>query len=634
LGYVLTDWIHMLKLHKLILLVLFAAFLPSSIFAQSRIPKESDNWLQTTGIISNGDSDGVLVAFFEVEDTLTSSLYIAVRDPGCDAVWPDQGAAGTTDFYLIGGPGTLSSSDSRQINYSGDRSLARTGTELDTILDADNTAPFNNQWVYFNAVQPYQGEHIGNKYYFKVVAEPDVNVEKNAFQLDISSSGSGAPTGLTGVRSFAYMWSLALDNAARTWEIFPFVPEGATGSIEFRNWDFDSGETMRAYDISGTDRGAVTSSGQGSTWPTSQAMTPFTIGTQTGGTWKLEITETATPAYINTAEVWFTNSVTSEVYRAYSSSYVPSAAHHIRMTAEDGLAGAGVETERVVLQVVNSSGNPEHYSRSIYLTADGSALITAASSALTGLPSDSVLVETDNEGIAWIDVEDAAAEVIRIDAVTDGSIGSSLLPGTNDPVFINFHAPGLGALDHIKIVRSPEGSEVTTAAIVTNQTLTLYAAGYDSGGRFRSLVNAVWGSTGTLDPVSQTGTSISFSQSTEGSGTITADDQQGHTDSTGTITVTGGQVDMEVRNNIINPRLGESVEVVVALSTSQRITAKVYDLAGDPVKTLTDQNYSAGNQTISWNGRSKGNRAVVPGVYFIVVNAGSSRQAFKVLVVK
>jgi hypothetical protein len=363
-------------------------------------------------------------------------------------------------------------------------------------------------------------------------------------------------------------------------------------------------------------------------------MTSFSIGTEKGGTWKLEVSETPNPAYINTTELWHTNSVTGEVYRTYASYYVPSSPDHVVLTVQDGLAQAGVESETVNVQLVDSSGDSQSFIRDVYITVSGSAQITSASNALTGVPSNTVLVKTDSDGFAWVVVEDAVVEICQVDAITDGSNGSSSLPGTNVPAYINFHSGGIGALDHILITDAPDGNEITSLNVLTNQTVSFYASGYDASNAFRSLVNVTWDSTGSLDPVSLTGTILSFSQSDTGSGTITADDGMGHTDETGVIRIISTESQISLRNNVINPRQGDEVEVVIVLNTSQKITAKVYDLAGHYVKTLVDSNFNEGTHSITWDGRSRRGKPVVQDVYFIVLNVGSTRNILKVLVVK
>ena len=69
-----------LSLRPALIMLLFA--LPAgAAFGQSRIPKETDNYLQITGQTGLGGLDRVSVVFFEVPDTVTSTLYFAVRSP-------------------------------------------------------------------------------------------------------------------------------------------------------------------------------------------------------------------------------------------------------------------------------------------------------------------------------------------------------------------------------------------------------------------------------------------------------------------------------------------------------------------------------------------------------------------------
>lgn len=95
-----------------------------------------------------------------------------------------------------------------------------------------------------------------------------------------------------------------------------------------------------------------------------------------------------------------------------------------------------------------------------------------------------------------------------------------------------------GPLDHIVICTDENGQNPAgDHTMTTDDTWTLYAAGYDAHGNFRGNQDVTWGSTPTLDPVSGSGTSYTFDPSTMNTaGTITADGS-GHTDATGTITV-------------------------------------------------------------------------------------------------
>ncbi len=95
--------------------LLFASI--TSLMGQSRIPAELNNYIQATGNTANGDQDPYMVVFYEVPDTITSTLYFAINHPGIDTTTPaapnnpDQGTAGAAwNYYLVGGTGTLSSS--------------------------------------------------------------------------------------------------------------------------------------------------------------------------------------------------------------------------------------------------------------------------------------------------------------------------------------------------------------------------------------------------------------------------------------------------------------------------------------------------------------------------------------------
>ena len=102
-----------------------------------------------------------------------------------------------------------------------------------------------------------------------------------------------------------------------------------------------------------------------------------------------------------------------------------------------------------------------------------------------------------------------------------------------------------GALDYIVICtdangQTPAGSHTMT----TDDTWTLYAAGYDAEDNFIANQTVTWDETGTLDEVSHSGPSYTFSPSTAGtSGRITADAGGGMDDETGTITVNVGALD-------------------------------------------------------------------------------------------
>ena len=546
----------MRRLLYIILVVLYLSLHAVTALAQSRIPNEANNYLQVAGQSGLGGLDTLNVVFFEIPDTVSSTLYFAVRSPENDgANAEDDGNGGNTTYYLIGGSGTLSDAKSRQLMYDAGEMAGNdhlTGTTLDSSTFGDTYA---QEWFYFGGVNPSQGEHIANKYYFKIVTEAESGSwGTNGYQLDISTSSGGNPTGLAGVRSFAYSWMVGFYWSGRDWSLYPFVPENETGFVVFSNWDIDIASnpdvTGTAYNKSNAQTeasslGAINPSGNGVAENTSYAI----VGGENNGTWKAKYNEGVLGVgFYNTAEIWHWNSAVAvndsifrdiaQPYRTYAAYVAPSPPDHVVLTAEDGTADAnGVDTERVLIQIVDSAGDPQHYIRNIYMTVSGSAQISTASDTSDSLPAAAALVTTDSDGLAWITVVDDVDETVYVVAVTDGSNGSDTLTGTNTAVNITFGTGGVAA-------------------------------------------------------------------------------------------------QFSLRNNIIDPRQGDTVEIVVGLSSSQKIKAKVYDLAGNPVKTLADSTYPPGTHSITWDGKSKRGRPVSQDVYFIVITGDGTRKVFKVLVVK
>ena len=89
-----------------------------------------------------------------------------------------------------------------------------------------------------------------------------------------------------------------------------------------------------------------------------------------------------------------------------------------------------------------------------------------------------------------------------------------------------------------------------------------------------------------------------------------------------------------IRNNIINPKNGELAYINIVTSKSEKISVTVYDLNGDPVAELFKQKRMPGSNLITWDGKNRRGKIVVPGVYFIVVKVGGKRYVKKVLVVR
>ncbi|NOY79003.1 MAG: hypothetical protein GXO76_14165 [Calditrichaeota bacterium] len=168
--------------------------------------------------------------------------------------------------------------------------------------------------------------------------------------------------------------------------------------------------------------------------------------------------------------------------------------------------------------------------------------------------------------------------------VTDGAVtGSS-----------NTFTVQAGALDHIVIEDAPGGTGAPVGALskTTDQNVSLFAIGYDANNNYVEDVSVSWsvsGGIGTVSPA--TGTNTVFNPTTVGSGTVSADDGSGHTDDTGTITVTAGALaSLQIRDSA-----GGAGSVVgnYLMTTDQSLT--VYAAGYD-----ADGNYIS-DQSVTWS---------------------------------
>ncbi|PIZ16240.1 hypothetical protein COY51_03190, partial [Candidatus Desantisbacteria bacterium CG_4_10_14_0_8_um_filter_39_17] len=88
-------------------------------------------------------------------------------------------------------------------------------------------------------------------------------------------------------------------------------------------------------------------------------------------------------------------------------------------------------------------------------------------------------------------------------------------------------------------------------------------------------------------------------------------------------------------NNVFNPAKGEKTTIWYDISSSCRVTIKVYNLVGELVKVLVDEDKLAGQgYSIDWKGENSQGITVASGVYLIHISAGSFNATTKALVIK
>ena len=444
----------------------------TTVSAQTRIPATDDDYLAVVNFPQLGDRDRYVLVFFEFPATLTGPLYFAIQDPetGSDSATGKPidessplGRPVVTSFSLYGGTGAFSDPATRRDNFGASTAGGdpHTGTRLAryryrdrlTAVDGDgpNLTTFEDDWVFFPPVDVKQGELVGTRRYFKIVVEvaAPTAVEqdtKNGFRLDVSTAGSGTPTGVASGRAFAYSWTVNfLNRTAKTWNFYPFVPEGARSLLP-SSFDMDlaentTGPNAFAYDDTPAADNPLNRTGTNNMVSTNNnsIRALVTVGAgQDNQTWRLTVTEDGDGGAINTTEIYATTSTTTtpllaelELARIYAAPYRPAPPDHVITTTSNcAVIGDGSDAARVIFQLVDAAGRPVTYERDIYVTVTGSARIRTASSTTATLPA-AALVTTDVEGIAWVEVVNSTAETVTVRAQTDGGSGSSNLPTTS-----------------------------------------------------------------------------------------------------------------------------------------------------------------------------------------------------------
>ena len=69
--------------------------------------------------------------------------------------------------------------------------------------------------------------------------------------------------------------------------------------------------------------------------------------------------------------------------------------------------------------------------------------------------------------------------------------------------------------------------------------------------------------------------------------------------------------------NVFVPSSGEPLKIFFQLSTERSATLELYDITGYHLMTLADQTFSAGINTVLWNGNLTNGRPIGSGVYLI-----------------
>ena len=98
--------------------------------------------------------------------------------------------------------------------------------------------------------------------------------------------------------------------------------------------------------------------------------------------------------------------------------------------------------------------------------------------------------------------------------------------------------------------------------------------------------------------------------------------------STDVITEGNLPTDFSISQNYPNP-FNPSTTINYALPKEEMVVVKVYNILGQVVRTLVNQNQSAGNYTISFKANE-----LTSGIYFYSIQAGNFNQVKKMMLIK
>jgi hypothetical protein len=71
-----------------------------------------------------------------------------------------------------------------------------------------------------------------------------------------------------------------------------------------------------------------------------------------------------------------------------------------------------------------------------------------------------------------------------------------------------------------------------------------------------------------------------------------------------------------------------------SLASAVRVYVAVYDVKGALVRTLVDENQTAGDHSVRWNGVDEKGRSAASGIYFVRMIAGTYTDVRKIVMLK
>ena len=91
--------------------------------------------------------------------------------------------------------------------------------------------------------------------------------------------------------------------------------------------------------------------------------------------------------------------------------------------------------------------------------------------------------------------------------------------------------------------------------------------------------------------------------------------------------------DFDVFQNFPNP-FNATTTIRYALPVNSHVRLEIFNILGQKVKILVDEEQTAGNKQVIWDGRNERGDVVSSGVYFYRINAGKFRDVMKMSLLK
>ena len=89
----------------------------------------------------------------------------------------------------------------------------------------------------------------------------------------------------------------------------------------------------------------------------------------------------------------------------------------------------------------------------------------------------------------------------------------------------------------------------------------------------------------------------------------------------------------ELSNNYPNP-FNPTTTIAYSIPQNDRVTLQIFNILGQHIRTLVDNNQSAGRYEVVWNGRDKAGNAVGSGIYFYQLNTSRQVTVKKMVLIK